>query len=279
MATLSKSSTTKLNDGNAMPILAFGTATKNCFEEVSTALSNSYTHIDTAHIYNTEKEVGRAIKDSGIPCSKLYIASKLWDPDFTREGAVQGVKESLKNMQVEYIDLFLLHNPRGGPGRRRDAWLGLQDAVEAGLVRSIGVSNWAIKHFEQLAKEEGVKITPACNQIEFHPWTQQAAIVKYCKEKGIQITAFSALAQGKRHDDEVINGLAEKYGKSPSQIILRWLVQRQIVPITKTSKEERVKQSMDIFDFQLEDSDCEKVDKLDEGIKSRVGDWNPDEHE
>jgi len=279
MASLSISSTFQLNDGNAVPILAFGTATKNCVQEVSMALRHSFVHIDTAHIYGTEKDVGVAIKESGIPRSKLFIASKLWDADFTREGALQGVKESLKNLQVDYLDLFLLHNPRGGAGRRRDAWFGLQDAVEAGRVRSIGVSNWSIKHFEQLATEEGFKILPACNQIEFHPWNQQAAIVKYCKDKAIQITAFSALAQGKRMDDKVVNALAKRYDKTPSQIILRWMVQRHIVPITKSSKEERVKQTTEIFGWQLEESDCEEVDKLDEGMKARIGDWDPDEYE
>jgi diketogulonate reductase-like aldo/keto reductase len=273
-------STVQLNDGNAMPILAFGTAaTSNCTEEVLTALRHSYTHIDTAHIYGTEKDVGAAIKASGVPRSKLFVASKLWDRDFTREAALQGVKQSLHAMQLDYLDLFLLHNPRGGAGRRRDAWLGLQDAVQAGLVRSIGVSNWSVGHLEQLAREDGVTVVPACNQIEFHPWNQQAGIVKYCKERGIQITAFSALAQGKRMDDKLINALAAKHGKTPSQVILRWMVQRQIVPITKSSKEERVKQTTEIFGWELDPKECEDIDKLDEGMKARIGDWDPDEHE
>jgi diketogulonate reductase-like aldo/keto reductase len=273
-------STVQLNDGNAMPILAFGTAaTSNCTEEVLTALRHSYTHIDTAHIYGTEKDVGAAIKASGVPRSKLFVASKLWDRDFTREAALQGVKQSLHAMQLDYLDLFLLHTPRGGAGRRRDAWLGLQDAVQAGLVRSIGVSNWSVGHLEQLAREDGVTVVPACNQIEFHPWNQQAGIVKYCKERGIQITAFSALAQGKRMDDKLINALAAKHGKTPSQVILRWMVQRQIVPITKSSKEERVKQTTEIFGWELDPKECEDIDKLDEGMKARIGDWDPDEHE
>jgi len=262
-----------------MPILAFGTATKNALEEVSVALRNSYVHIDTAQIYGTEKDVGAAIKESKIPRSKIYIASKLWDSDFSREGALEGIKRSLNDLQVDYLDLFLLHNPRGKAGRRRDAWLGLQDAVEAGLVRSIGVSNWSSKQLEQLQKEEGFKILPACNQLEFHPWNQQAAIVKYCTGKDIQVTAFSALAQGRRMDDKVINELASKYDKTPSQIILRWMVQRRIVPITKSSKEERVKQTTEIFGWELEAGDFEKVEKLDEGMKARIGDWDPDEHE
>jgi diketogulonate reductase-like aldo/keto reductase len=276
---LSMSSTLALNDGQEMPVLAFGTATKNCLEEVDMALRNGYVHIDTAHVYGTEREVGAAIQKSGIPRSSLYIVSKLWNPDFSRSKALEGVKRSLKEMQIDYLDLFLLHNPVGGASVRRDAWLGLQDAVEAGLVRSIGVSNWTIKHFEQLQKEEGFKILPACNQLEFHPWCQQAAIVNYCTEKKIQITAFSAVAQGKRMDDEVINELAQKYGKTPSQIILRWIVQRKIVPITKSSKEERVKQTTEIFGWELEEGDFQKIEKLDEGIKARVGDWNPDDHE
>ncbi|EXJ60392.1 hypothetical protein A1O7_04544 [Cladophialophora yegresii CBS 114405] len=281
MATLSMTSTFRLNDGNAMPILAFGTAaTQNCKQEVLTALRHSYTHVDTAHVYRTEPEVGEAIRASGIPRSQLYVTSKLWDPDFTREAALQGVKKSLTTMQLDHLDLFLLHNPRGGPERRRDAWLGLQDAVDAGLVRSIGVSNWSVKHLEELAGDDRVKIVPACNQIEFHPWCQQAEIVKYCVAKGIQVTAFSALAQGKRMDDELVAHLADKYGKSPSQVILRWMVQhRHIVPITKSSKEERVKQTTEIFGWELESKDCEDIDKLDEGMKARIGDWDPDAHE
>lgn len=182
-------------------------------------------------------------------------------------------------MHLDYLDLFLLHNPLGGATARREAWLGLQDAVDAGLVRSIGVSNWSVAHLEQLIKEEGVRIVPACNQIEFHPWCQQSAIVKYCQEKGIQITAFSAVAQGKRMDDTVITKLAQKYGKTPNQIILRWIVQRQIVPIIKSSKEDRVRETMGIFGWQLEEDDAREIDGLDEGMKGRVGDWDPDEHE
>jgi diketogulonate reductase-like aldo/keto reductase len=280
MTDLSITSTFKLNSGHGMPVLAFGTATGgNCLEEVTIALRNKYVHIDTAHIYRTEKDVGKAIKDSGIPRSSLFIVSKLWDSDYTREKAFQGVKQSLQDMQLEYLDLFLLHNPTGGASKRRDAWLGLQDAVEAGLVRSIGVSNWSIKHFEQLTKEEGFKILPACNQIEFHPWNQQRAIVKYCKEKGIQITAFTALAQGKRMDDKVIGKLAAKHNKTPSQIILRWIVQSGVVPITKSSKEERVKQTIEIFGWQLDQNEFDEIYNLDEGMKARIGDWDPDLHE
>ncbi|KIW68807.1 hypothetical protein PV04_04728 [Phialophora macrospora] len=280
MAALSMTSTFQLNDGHAMPILAFGTATRgDCKQEVLTALRHSYTHIDTAHIYKTEKDVGAAIQASGIPRSKLFVVSKLWETDFTREAALQGVKQSLQAMQLDYLDLFLLHTPRDGRARRRDAWLGLQDAVQAGLVRSIGVSNWSIAHLEQLAREDGVTIVPACNQIEVHPWNQQAAIVKYCQDKGIQVTAFSALAQGKRMDDKLIRALAAKHAKTPSQVILRWMVQRHIVPITKSSKEERVKQTTEIFGWELSPKECEDIDKLDEGMKARIGDWDPDAHE
>ena len=151
MGDLSITSTFPLNDGNGMPVLAFGTVGVTT-DLVSTALRHQYVHIDTAQVYGSEKDVGTAIKDSGIPRSSMFICSKLWNPDFSRDGALQGVKRSLKDLQVDYVDLFLLHNPVGGASRRLEAWLGLQDAVEAGLVRSIGVSNWSIKHLEQLTK-------------------------------------------------------------------------------------------------------------------------------
>jgi diketogulonate reductase-like aldo/keto reductase len=282
MATLSSKSTFKLNSGHPIPVLAFGTATaqEKAEQESLTALRNGYTHLDTARIYNTEEQVGSAIRSSGIPRSQLFITSKVWDDHFTREDVISQVKLSLKTMSLEYIDLYLLHNPRGGPKARHQAWLGLQDAVHQGLVRSIGVSNFNVKHLEELSKAEGVIITPACNQLEFHPWNQQAKIIEYCQSKGVLITAFSALAQGKRMDDKVVTSLAEKYGKTKSQVILRWMVQHKgILPITKSSKEERVKETMEIFDLDLQAEDCERIDGLDEGMKAKIGDWDPDQHE
>jgi diketogulonate reductase-like aldo/keto reductase len=231
--------------------------------------------LDTAQIYKNESETGAAISQSNIPPSELFICSKLWEDMYTRSGALQGVEGSLKKLGLDSIDLYLLHNPRPGPAARKEAWLGLQDAVEKGLVKSIGVSNWAPKHIDQLMKEEGVYIFPAVNQVEFHPWNQQREIAKYCQEKGIVMVAYSPLTQGRRLKDATIAQLAEKYGKTPAQIVLRWCLQRGVVVIPKSDREERIVENKGIFGWELSSEDCKIIEGLDEGQKGNVGEWDP----
>src|SRR4051812_45205301 len=209
MTELQITSKLELKSGHQIPILGFGTcASDTCTKSAVTAIRNSYIHIDTAQIYQNEAETGAAISESQIEPANLFVCSKLWEDMYTREGALAGVQGSLKKLGLKSIDLYLLHTPRPGRHARTEAWLGLQDAVEKGLVRSIGVSNWAPKHIEQLMTEDGVYIHPVVNQVELHPWNQQRTIVEYCRSKGIVVVAYSPLTQGQRLNDQTIVNLA-----------------------------------------------------------------------
>lgn len=194
---------------------------------------------------------------------------------YGRQGALNGIEASRKKLGLERIDLYLLHTPRPGPKARLESWLGLQDAMEQGWVQSIGVSNWAPRHIEQLMKEPGVKIFPAVNQIEFHPWQQHRELVKYCNEKGIVVVAYSPLTQGRRLGDATIAKIAEKVGRTPAQVVLRWCLQKGVVIIPKSDKEKRIVENKGIFDWELSREDVEAIDGLDEGQKGNVGEWDP----
>lgn len=269
-------STLPLNDGTSIPQFGFGTcASATCTQSALWALEQGYVHLDTAQIYKNEAETGQAIAKSAIPHDKIFVCSKLWEDMYTRQGALDGVQGSLKKLGLDTIDLYLIHNPRPGPKARLDSWLGLQDAVDKGWVKTIGVSNWAPKHIEQLMKESGVKIFPAVNQVEFHPWQQQRELVKYCKEKGIVVVAYSPLTQGRRLGDEKIAQLAAKYDKTPAQIVLRWCLQKGVVIIPKSDKEGRIIENKGIFDWELKPEDMESIDSLDEGQKGNIGEWDP----
>lgn len=273
-------STIKLNAGNAIPRFGFGTcASATCTQSALWALQSGYIHLDTAQIYKNEAETGEAIANSKLPHDKIFVCSKLWEDMYSRQGALDAVEGSLKKLGLKTIDLYLLHTPRPGPKARLESWLGLQDAVEKGWVKSIGVSNWAPKHVEQLMKEPGVKILPAVNQVEFHPWQQQRDIVKYCNEKGIAVVAYSPLTQGRRLGDATIAEIAKKYGRTPAQVVLRWCLQKGVVIIPKSDKESRIVENKGIFDWELESADVETIDALNEGQAANIGEWDPYAHE
>jgi len=276
MADLQMTSTLPLRSGHSMPILGFGTcASATCTESALTALHNSYTHLDTAQIYGNEAETGAAITQSGLDPSGVFVCSKLWEDMYTRPKALEGVRASLEKLGLDVIDLYLLHTPRPGRQARTQAWLGLQDAVRQGLVRSIGVSNWAPRHIEQLMGEEGVEWGPVCNQIELHPWNQQRELVAYCRERGIVVVAYSPLTQGRRLHDETIGRLAAKYDRTPAQIVLRWALQKGLVVIPKSDREARIVENKQLFGWHLAADDCRLIDGLDEGQRANVGEWDP----
>ncbi|KAF3901412.1 hypothetical protein AA313_de0208432 [Arthrobotrys entomopaga] len=205
-------------------------------------------------------------------------AEKLGYTQYTTPSAITGFTRSLKEMGegVGYIDLYLLHTPRPSPQARLEAWLGLQEMFNAGKVKSLGVSNWSARHIEELLADERVTVPVAVNQIEFHPWSQQRELVEYCQQKGIVVVAYSPLAQGTRLKDPVLVEVAEKYGRTPAQIVLRWCLQRGVVIIPKTDNEARMKENMDLSGWELEEEDMARITALDEGIGARVGEWDPD---
>ena len=273
-------STIKLNDGTSIPRFGFGTcASATCTQSALWALQNDYIHLDTAQIYKNEAETGEAIAKSKLPHDRIFVCSKLWEDMFSRQGALDAVQGSLRKLGLKTIDLYLLHTPRPGPEARLQSWLGLQDAMEKGWVKSIGVSNWAPKHIEQLMKEPGVNILPSVNQVEFHPWQQQRDIVKYCKEKDIAVVAYSPLTQGRRLGDVTIAEIACKYERTPAQVVLRWCLQKGVVIIPKSDKESRIIEKKGIFELELEVVDVETIDALNEGQAANIGEWDPYAHE
>lgn len=203
------------------------------------------------------------------------MTSKVWDPQHTRKDAYKAVVDSLKRLQTDYMDLYLVHNPKSGPSGRHQAWLGLQDAVAEGKIKSIGVSNFTPAHIDALMKSEGVKIKPVINQIELHPWNQQKEISSYCKKENIAVQAYSPLTQGKKLGDPVIREIAGKHGKSPAQVVIRWVLQQGVVAIPKSENPNRIKENIDIYDFELDENDLLRISKLDQGMKGNIGAWNP----
>ena len=182
-------------------------------------------------------------------------------------------------MATDYIDLYLVHNPRSGPNGRHQAWLGLQDALAEGRVKSIGVSNFTPAHFKSLMESEGVTVKPSVNQIELHPWNQQKEIVAYCKQESIAVQAYSPLTQGKNLGDPVIGQVAKKHGKTAAQIVLRWVLQQGFIVIPKSENPARIRENASIFDFELDEEDLAVILKLDRGQEGNTGIWNPWEHE
>lgn len=273
--------TTKLplNNGDAIPQFGFGTcASSACTASALAALKNGYIHLDTAQIYQNEAETGEAILESGIDHNELFVCSKLWEDMYGRENALKGVESSLKKLNLRSINLYLLHTPRPGPKARLESWLGLQDAMDKGWVKAIGVSNWAPNHIEELMQHPDVKIFPAVNQIEFHPWQQHRNLVRYCQEKGIVVVAYSPLTQGQRLNDQTIVQIAQKYGKTAAQVVLRWCLQKGVVIIPKSDKESRIVENKGIFDWELAEGDVQTIDALDEGQRGNVGEWDPYAH-
>ena len=220
-----------------------------------------------------------AIKATKLPRSSLYITSKVWHPKHTRSGAYDAVLESLSALQTPYIDLYLLHNPSSGPEGRHQAWLGLQRAVSEGKVKTIGVSNFTPSHITQLLQASGVTIPPAINQIEMHPWNQQKEIVAYCRKEGIAVQAYTPIAKGSRLQDEVIQKVAGKYGKSGAQVVLRWMVEQDVVVIPKSENPGRIRENAGLWDFGLDEEDRRAIAGLDRGMEGNVGMWDPFAHE
>lgn len=275
-APLAIDTTVSLNDGNRMPLLGLGVwASSTCEKACLTSFDEGYRHIDTAQLYGNETEVGQALKRSPLPRSSIYVTSKVWHNKHTRRDAYNAVKESLASLDLDYIDLYLLHNPAAGPQGRHQAYLGLQDALQEGKLKSIGVSNFTPGHIRALMSSDGVTMKPSINQVELHPWNQQQEIVRYCKAEGIVVQAYCPLTRGIKLGDPTIAEIAKKHAKSAAQVVLRWILQQGIVAIPKSENPGRIKENADLYDFVLDDEDLRKIAKLDIGQAGSVADWDP----
>lgn len=229
-------------------------------QSVLAAIKHGYRHIDTAAIYHNEALVGEALQTSGIPRSELFLTSKVWNDAITYEDTIAAFETTLKKLKTDYLDLYLIHWPSEG---YLEKWRALEALYEEGKIRAIGVSNFEINHLEQLMQE--AKIKPMINQVETNPYFQQTELHDYLVKEGIQHEAWGPLGQGKGNvlEDNVIQELAEKYQKTPAQIILRWHLDRQVIAIPKSIHETRIQENREIFDFHLSKEDLAKMASID----------------
>lgn len=252
-----------LNNGVEMPQVGYGVyqvSPEECERCVSDALKVGYRMIDTAQAYHNEDGVGAAVKKSGIPRGDLFLVSKIWISNYGYEKAKASIDESLRRLGTDYIDLMLLHQPFCD---RYGAYRALEEAYKEGKLRAIGVSNFYPDHFIDLTSN--VEIVPAVNQVETHVFDQQIEAQKYMKEFGTHMMAWAPLAEGRNNffTNTVLEGIGRKYGKSVAQVALRWLVQRDVIIIPKSTHVERMEQNLDIFDFTLSDDDMAEISCLD----------------
>lgn len=253
-----------LNDRNKMPQLGFGVFQvpdlTQAEQAVSDALDVGYRLIDTAAAYGNEEAVGKAIRNSGIDRSEIFVTSKLWVDHFSYEKAKQGIDDSLNKLGLDYMDLYLLHQPYGDVA---GAWRALEEAQKEGKIKSIGVSNFAPDQLMNLELMSNVK--PAVNQIEVSPWYQEDKEVAFNKQQDVQTEAWAPFAEGKHNifTNETIANIGKKYGKSNGQVILRWLIQRGIVVIPKSVHKNRMEENFNVFDFKLSTEDMKEMNSLD----------------
>lgn len=255
----------KLNNGIEMPILGFGVyqvTPDETGKAVLDALEVGYRSIDTASAYYNEEAVGHAIRQSGIPREELFITTKLWISDAGYEKAKAGFARSMEKLGLDYLDLYLIHQPYGDI---YGAWRAMEELYEAGLIRAIGVSNFQQDRLTDLIIHN--KVVPAINQVETHVFNQQAENQKFMQQLGVRIESWGPFAEGRNgmFSNGLLVSLAEKYGKSVAQIVLRWLVQRGVVVIPKSVRKERMKENFEVFGFELSSEDMERIKTLDTG--------------
>jgi len=259
----------ELNNGTVIPQFGFGVfqiPPEETAAAVRAALETGYRHLDTAQMYRNEKEVGEGIAQSGIPREEVFITTKLNNDLHGHDNAVTGLDDSLERLGTGYVDLFLIHWPLPHLDLYVETWKAFEELARDGKARAIGVSNFEPAHLDALAATSST--TPAVNQIELHPALQQTELRAYHRAHGIATEAWSPLAQGVVLDDPAITGIAGKYGKSPAQVVLRWHVQLGNIVIPKSVNPERMKENIDIFDFELGDEDLRALGKLDVGRRT-----------
>lgn len=253
-----------LNDGHQLPALGFGTYPlrgPDGVDAIVSALRTGYRLIDSAMNYDNEGAVGAAVRRSGVPRDEIMIASKLPGRHHAYEAAISCVHESLYRMQVDHLDLYLIHWPNPSVDRYAEAWQALVDLQRAGLLRSIGVSNFLPEHLDQVIAQSGV--TPAVNQVELHPYFPQVEQRQANADRGIRTESWSPLGRGREiFGDPVITGIAEAHGRTPAQIVLRWQVQLGTVPLPKAASAERQQENLAVFDFSLNDDQVAAITAL-----------------
>lgn len=251
----------KLINNIEIPTIGFGSYKLGNEEEVidsiQTALELGYRHIDTASFYGNEEFIGKAIKNSNIKREEIFLVTKLWQDSHGYDNTIKAFYKSIENLGVDYLDLYLIHWPTK---HNSETWRALEDLYNQGKIKAIGVCNFKIGHLEELKKT--ARIMPMVNQIEIHPGYTRKDIIEYCMKNNIQVVAWSPIMRGKLSDNDKMLYLSKKYNKSITQIILRWHIQNNIIPIPKSSNKSRMKENIDIFDFSIDIEDLKIIDSL-----------------
>ena len=258
--------TVKLENGIEMPILGLGTWAlkgQECIQAVRWAIELGYRLIDTATLYGNEREIGKAIEGSKVPREELFITSKVWNSDQGYENTLKAFERSLERLKLSYLDLYLIHWPVSG--LRNDTWRALEKLYDNNRVKAIGVSNFTIRHIDDLLSKTSV--TPMVNQVEFSPFLYQKELLKYCNSKNIQLEAYSPLTRTRRFNDSTLKSISLKHNKNVPQILIRWGLQHNIIEIPKSGNKQHLKDNSDVFDFELDTGDMNQLDALNEDLR------------
>jgi diketogulonate reductase-like aldo/keto reductase len=264
--------TVKLNNGTTMPAIGFGLwrmkKKDECIKAVHSALDIGYRHFDTAQIYGNEAFLGEALASSKVPRKELFITTKIWNDNMWWTDIDESFDESLKNLKTDYVDLLLLHFPV--TELRRPAWHKMEGYAKQGRAKAIGVSNYTIKHLEELLNECSIK--PVVNQVELHVYLQQPELVEFCKKHDVLVEAYSPLVHGENINNPVLVDIGKKYGKTPAQVMIRWCIEQGTVPLPKSVHADRIKENFAVFDFALDRNDLQKIAKLERNFRTC---WDP----
>ncbi|MEA2281848.1 MAG: hypothetical protein QOK21_2455 [Solirubrobacteraceae bacterium] len=248
-----------LADGNEIPLLGFGVWQvpdgRECEDAVRWALEAGYRHIDTAQAYGNEASVGRALRDSGLPREDVFVTTKFYPGSKDPEAEAQ---RSLERLGLDFVDLYIIHWPAGGPTW---AWDGMQGARERGYARSIGVSNFSVAELDELLAVAAAQ--PVVNQVQFSPFEYRRRLLEACEERQLAVEAYSPLGTGRHLDDRTVAELADRLGRTPAQVLVRWCLQRNLVVLPKSTHRERIEENAQVFDFTLPDEDMAALDALD----------------
>jgi methylglyoxal/glyoxal reductase len=254
--------TIELNTGAEVPVLGLGTWNLEGEAEAATlaALAAGYRHIDTAKIYNTEKEIGRALKKTDIPREEIFITTKLWTSDHGYDRTLGAIDDSLGRLDLDYVDLYLIHWPTNDAGMLAETWKAMEDIYNLGKAKAIGVSNYELHHLREM--DSYAEIMPAMDQIEVHPFWYRKDLVEYCHTHDIAVTNYSPLTRSQYLKESTIVAMAKQHKKTPAQVLLRWGIQIGNAVIPKSANPKHIKENIDIFDFELSEEEMDQLSEL-----------------
>lgn len=275
MNNLSKNKDLVLNNGVEIPLIGFGTYKMHGAElekAIEVGLEAGYRHFDTAALYGNEEEIGNVLKNTGVKREDIFITTKVWNDDQGYDNTMAAIDVSLEKLQTDFVDLYLVHWPI--PEKRAATWDAMIQLYDDRKARSIGVSNYTSKHIDELMKKSS--ITPVVNQIEITPFLYQQELAEKCESYDIKIQAHSPLVRGSQMNNPVLVEVANKFGKSTAQVLIRWSLEKGFVVLPKSSNPERIKENIDVFDFELTAEDMSKIDSLNNNMRIS---WDPSELE